>query len=433
MTSPWIAPDRAPVEFSRSIVERAHDELLAGNDADPRLQQVRPVVRASWGRSLARIGVADALPRLDLSADELDDERRRHPLAGAMDVIRQLLLPGDAAEAGVIVAVGDIAGRLLWVEGDTRLRVRAGDMGFVEGANWSEERVGTSAPGTALALGRAVQVRGPEHFSRLVRPWSCTASPIRDPETRAVLGVLDVTGGDPAAAPQARMLVEATVRAVESELMLSRMRSRTAPPPHSEIRPATRTRTRTRLSVLGRDRALIGSAGGAELSERHSELLLMLHAHARGVTAERLAELVYGAPDAVGTLRPEMVRLRQALRRHAPSLTLESRPYRLTADLDTDADDVRSLLARGAHRVALAAWAGDVLPDSHAPGVVELRERLRAEIREAILSDACLDVLLRFLDTELGADDVEAMRLCLALLPPRSPRRAGIVARLDAL
>ena len=30
-------------------------------------------------------------------------------------------------------------------------------------------------------------------------------------------------------------------------------------------------------------------------------------------------------------------------------------------------------------------------------------------------------------------DDVEALRLCLGMLPPRSPKRAAIVARLDAL
>ncbi|MGL1213361.1 sigma-54-dependent Fis family transcriptional regulator, partial [Vibrio parahaemolyticus] len=76
------------------------------------------------------------------------------------------------------------AGRLLWVEGDRHLRTRTGDMGFVAGANWSEEVVGTSAPGTALTLDRSVQIRGAEHFNRFVQPWSCTAAPVHDPETR---------------------------------------------------------------------------------------------------------------------------------------------------------------------------------------------------------------------------------------------------------
>ena len=89
-------------------------------------------------------------------------------------MIRALLLPGEAAESGVVVAVGDAAGRLLWVEGDHHIRTLTGDMGFVAGANWSEGAVGTSAPGTSLALDRSVQIRGAEHFNRLVQPWSCT-------------------------------------------------------------------------------------------------------------------------------------------------------------------------------------------------------------------------------------------------------------------
>src|SRR3546814_3370529 len=84
-----------------------------------------------------------------------------------MDMVRALLLPGTAEESGVVVAVGDAAGRLLWVEGDRRIRGLTGDMGFVAGANWSEAAVGTSAPGTAIALNRSVQIRSEEHTSEL--------------------------------------------------------------------------------------------------------------------------------------------------------------------------------------------------------------------------------------------------------------------------
>jgi transcriptional regulator of acetoin/glycerol metabolism len=65
------------------------------------------------------------------------------------------------------------------------VRDLTGGMGFVAGANWSEEVVGTSAPGTALALGRSVQIHGAEHFNRLVAPWSCTAAPVTTPRPGA--------------------------------------------------------------------------------------------------------------------------------------------------------------------------------------------------------------------------------------------------------
>jgi hypothetical protein len=66
---------------------------------------------------------------------------------------------------------------------------KAEAMNFVPGADWSERGAGTNAPGTALD--RELQIRGSEHFSRIVPPWSCTATPVHDPDT----GAIDLTGG----------------------------------------------------------------------------------------------------------------------------------------------------------------------------------------------------------------------------------------------
>lgn len=436
MASPWSTRLEVAPDTSRLLVERAHEELLAGNLADARLADVRALVRDSWRRSLASSVGAEQLPRLDLSAEELEAYRRAHPLAGVMEMVRALLLPGSADDSGVVVAVGDAAGRLLWVEGDRGVRTLTGDMGFVAGTNWAEAEVGTSAPGTALALDRPVQIRQAEHFNRFVQPWSCTAAPVHDPETRRLLGVIDVTGGSEAVTPQAQLLVDATARAIESELLVARLRSRAESP--RRISPPRRPRadatTTTTLRVLGRDRALLEVEGRAvtELSARHAEILLMLATHREGLSAEALGELVYGEP-AVETLRPEMVRLRRVLEKAASALVPLSRPYRLPVPLETDVQHVVSLLDRGAHRVALAAYPGAVLPDSVALGVERLRDSVRGALREALIEEAGVDVLLAYADTAEGADDVELLRLCLGMLPARSPRRAGLVARLEAL
>ena len=435
MPSSWSTRREVAPVTSRLSLERAHEQLLAGNLADPRLADVRPLVRDSWRRSLASAVGAEQLPRLDLSDEELDVYRRGHPLAGVMQMVRALLLPGSPDEAGVVVAIGDAAGRLLWVEGDRQVRTLTGDMGFIAGANWAEDAVGTSAPGTALALDAHVQIREAEHFNRFVQPWSCTAAPVHDPETRRLLGVIDVTGRDEAATPQAQLLVDATARAIEGELMVARLRARAETPRRRPSRP--RTTTRATLRVLGRDRALLeagteGSQTAVELSARHAEILLMLATHGEGLMAETLSELVYGTP-ATQTLRPEMVRLRRVLEHVAPHLVPASRPYRLPAALETDVQHVVSLLDRGAHRVALSAYRGAVLPDSVAPGVEVLRDSVRAAMREALVGEASVDVLLAYADTADGAHDVEVLRLCLAMLPPRSPRRSGLVARLAAL
>ena len=107
------------------------------------------------------------MARLPLDDDRLADARTAHPLAVGMPVIRRLLVD-QAAEAGLLVAVSDAAGQLLWVEGDPVLRAKAESMHFLPGADWSEASAGTNAPGTALALGRPVQIFGPEHLLRPV-------------------------------------------------------------------------------------------------------------------------------------------------------------------------------------------------------------------------------------------------------------------------
>ena len=285
MTSAWSRQRGVSPETSRLLIERAHEELVAGNRGDTRLADVRPLVRDSWERSLASLVGAEGLPPMALSREELEEYRRAHPLATVMDMIRGLLLPGEASESGVVVAVGDASGRLLWVEGDLDIRRRTGEMGFVEGANWAEDAVGTAAPGTALRLDRSVQIRGAEHYNRLVQPWSCTAAPLHDPETRRLLGVIDVTGGVEAVTPQAQLLVDAAARAIESELLVARLRRRAEAP---KRRASRRAPVRATLRVLGRDRAVLETGGASDptasvqLSARHAEILLMLATHRAG-------------------------------------------------------------------------------------------------------------------------------------------------------
>lgn len=435
MASIWRPTRSIAPSTSRLIVERAHEEFLSGNLEDARLRDVRGVVRASWERAAAGHIAPDAAPPVEFDVDALREYRARHPLAGRIDVIRRLLVR-DAEDSGVIVAIGDAMGRLLWVEGDRGLRSLAGEMGFVEGANWSESAIGTAAPGTALALDQGVQIHAAEHFNRLVHPWSCTAVPVHDPETRRILGVIDITGGVEVVSPQALLLVEATARAVESDLMIDRLRRRAVEPVRRRRQPTPAAMPA--LGVLGRDRAVIELAADdaqetIELSPRHAEILLLLAFHPHGLTAERLSELMYGEGDRIVTLRAEMVRLRRALERSAPSLVPTSRPYRLGSPIESDAHHVLALLRRGAHRAALAAYRGPVLPGSIAPGVEAIRDRVASTMREAMLTDATLDVLLTYAETEDGADDEDVLLACLKQLPARSPKRAAILTRLEAL
>jgi len=94
-------------------------------------------------------------------------------------------------------------------------------MNFAEGTLWSETGAGTNAIGTAVAVDHAVQVFGPEHFSDPVQRWTCSAAPIHDPDTGAVIGVIDLTGDLSTVHPHSLAVATATARAVEASLQLA--------------------------------------------------------------------------------------------------------------------------------------------------------------------------------------------------------------------
>lgn len=420
-------------------LHRAHEAFLTvgvgGGDPNAKRGTVRPIVLESWQRARS-LGVDPdrAVVPVEMQAD-LERLRESHPLGSVIHVIRHLLSE-DAEDAGHLMAITDATGVLLWVEGARALRSKAEAMNFVEGAHWSEDCAGTNAPGTALALDRPVQVFASEHFSRIVQPWTCSAAPIHDPFTGELLGIVDLTGGQHVGSAHARALVRATVAAAESELRLREFEG--GEPIRAEVgstgpRSARRRAAasfRTRLEVLGRDDAVLSTpTGGLRLSQRHAELLLLIATHPGGLSVEQLSSLLSERESAPVTIRAEMSRLRQ----HLPQGFLTSRPYRIADELASDFDDVRSLIRRGSLHRALGAYPGPVLPGSTAPGIVEIREDLRAELRRALLQADSVDILFAYAKTPDGWDDVEVWERCLALVPARSARRATVDARLQRL
>jgi hypothetical protein len=427
------------------------DGVIPGTQEIPGL---RRLIRESWQRS-AQFKANPDNPEapLALDTDELEEYRRQHPLASIMPVIHKLLVQ-PSHDSGLLVAVGDEVGRLLWVEGDPGLQRRAEGMMFVPGADWSEATVGTSAPGTALALGRGIQISGAEHYQRSVHPWSCTAVPFHDPDSGALLGVVDITGTATAVAPHTLSLVEATVAAAQAQLRVERLQlaatlaSRPARRrPNSSAAGAGSARAggagagakegslyRNSLQLLGRDQALLSIEGKTvALSARHSEILALLSTHPDGLSAEELSVLLYPGDGSTMTLRAEMVRLRKILQQLNPAAVPESRPYKLSMDLVPDSGQVLSCLQRGAHRIALEIYRGAVLPRSGAPGIIDLRDRVSALMREAVLTDGSAETLLKYAALPEARDDVGVRLAALKLLPARSPKRAAVVADLERL
>ncbi|GAA4364122.1 GAF domain-containing protein [Paeniglutamicibacter cryotolerans] len=438
--------------------------MLGTSDWRKVAPELRAVVRESWLRSLGFLSAKQPTSRDVLPDEELDERLRVHRLGTVIPVFDRLLA-SPAEGTGLLVAIGDETGRLLWVQGDAPVRRRAEAMAFQPGADWSERAVGTSAPGTALVTGVGVQVSGAEHFNPIAHQWSCTAVPIHDPLTGELLGVVDLTGGDDAVAAHSLALLRAAVAAAESELRWQSFtgdRSRepamefAAPPAAGPGKPGyLMTRTDPgpeatpvvgptsfvgggvpRLRVGGPvPPAVSGADGTAELSLRHAEILTLLAWHRHGLGSEELAELLVLDPEAAhaGTLRAEMVRLRKAMAGVDAGFVPASRPYRLGQAVMLDAREVADAVATGDLDAALEAYAGPVLARSEAPGIAEIRAEVSGALRQAMLQDATAGQLVRYLGLPETLDDEELLETALQVLGGRSPHRAVVVARLERL
>lgn len=151
------------------------------------------------------------------SQADLERRRRASALSLVVEDIRAVLTPvADASR--FIVVVTDADGVVLWREGAPAVLREADAIGFAEGATWTEERVGTNAIGTALAEQAPVQLFTAEHFEEVQHPWYCTASPVHDPRTGALLGVVDVSGPAGAFHPAIVALVATATTLAEAAL-----------------------------------------------------------------------------------------------------------------------------------------------------------------------------------------------------------------------
>lgn len=405
MTASFSAwPQNTDPAVLRRQVARAHEEFLTTGRSPT---QLRDVVRDSWLRCVSSGVNPDGIPRLPgFTGSDLRDFRREHPLHAVMPVIRRLLVD-YAQDNAQLVAIGDESARLLWVEGDPSLVSRAEHVSFVEGSHWAEHLAGTNGPGTALVLGQPLQIYTTEHFRRPSQGFSCSAAPIHDPDTGAVLGVINLSGGDHDTSPQPLSLVRAAVAAAESELRLLRLnrvlpRPGTQRPMPDQLLVPRYAAGQRLLEVLGRDRGRLTTARSRiELSQRHSEIIYLLATHPRGLSADELDAQLQRDESASVTVRAEMSRLHQLL----GGDILASHPYRLLEPVTTDADEVRTLLGRGAHRQALAVYAGPLLPRSEAPRIAEDRETLACEVRSSLLRHADAQLLMEWLGRPENPND----------------------------
>jgi hypothetical protein len=382
-----IRPGTSLPDYARDLV-RMHQAVIGGQR--PALRP-RDLVARSWSRVM-RLGLDPdgANVRDSLTADEVARRRRDSPLSSVIEELQQVI--GSVADAShVLLVVTNADGIILWREGTSSVRRRADDLGFAEGATWTEAKVGTNAIGTALAEAAPVQLFSAEHFEQTQHPWYCTASPVHDPRTGELLGIIDVSGPALTLHPAIAALVETARRLTESQLWrhheqrLERLRQSAAPllatasepmllvdengwvahssgvgvreriaAPSSDhvlavpglglclperladgwlVRPSDPGRPVVLDLDLSRTPMLEVQAGDSSwrcsLTNRHAEILLLLHAAGPGgLTADGLSRALFGDAEHLVTVRAEVSRLRRSL-----GTLVDTQPYRLAGGL----------------------------------------------------------------------------------------------------
>ncbi|WP_449042587.1 sigma-54-dependent Fis family transcriptional regulator [Paracoccus sp. (in: a-proteobacteria)] len=178
---------------------------------------IREVVLQSWKRS-SKLAMASPKYAPMLAPDDLHTTRTR---------ARRLRQAAQAALSKADFLLRQSGNMLLLCDHDCVVLDAAGDSDTIArgrenhlhlGGKWSETAIGTNAIGTAIHLGRSVQVDGPEHFFEEIQRWNCAASPIKDPGTGQLLGVLNISWSAGQKQPGSTALSSAFALQVESEL-----------------------------------------------------------------------------------------------------------------------------------------------------------------------------------------------------------------------
>ena len=206
-------------------VMNAWHSFLGGGERP--VDTLRALVDASWQRSLeARVDPRMRSGPRPLAEGELYllRERQRELLEASAPVMahaRDFL-----TETGTLMALADTRCTILNTEGDLPAIDSAETIHLMPGATWSEGACGTNAIGTALAVGKPVQIHSAEHFCEGIKRWTCSATVMRHPLDGEVVGVLDVSGLSQTYNRQTLALVVTAASRIEARLAAAEMERR---------------------------------------------------------------------------------------------------------------------------------------------------------------------------------------------------------------
>lgn len=190
-------------------------------DASDEVAGATAGLAASWSRSREaglqpHVTMSDAM--LDATALRLLREANEQLITVALPELENLYCQIAGTNSAVLLA--DANGVILERQGDPAFRQRSQSVALRPGACWGEADRGTNAIGLALTEGRCASVHGAEHFLACNTFLTCAATPIRN-AAGTIVGLLDVSGDQPARQLHALGLVRMGARMIENRMLMA--------------------------------------------------------------------------------------------------------------------------------------------------------------------------------------------------------------------
>ena len=246
----------------------ARDDFL--NSGRAQAEVVPDIVAASWKRS-SSAGV-DAATSQAIYYHDLDVSSRL--MRCSQPIIDRL--SGETADMPLSIALTDSKARILSrSDTDKTIGAMLDDVSLAPGFGYNEESVGTNGIGTVFESGQPIYIVGPEHFHERLQPFACAGSPIRDPFTGRVEGVLDITCLSEHSSPLMHSLVRSAAHDIERNLFVDSSQCQQA---LFETFVRLDTRTRGAVMAIG-GTVMMGNAMAQSLFDPAEQLTI--HEHAR--------------------------------------------------------------------------------------------------------------------------------------------------------
>ena len=202
-------------------LRRAREQFLTAGALNTDI--VAAGVLDSWRRSQALHVHAD---RVELSY--VRDPDTDTPLTQAAGPVLHRIASDLASQAVSVILTSADGVVLERIAPDSTIQRALDDVRLAQGYSYAEEFAGTNGIGTTLETGKPTFIRGSEHFVGTLGQLACAGSPIRDPITRRLLGVVDLTCWANQSDPLLFVLAKSAGSQIEDRLSALKNESETA-------------------------------------------------------------------------------------------------------------------------------------------------------------------------------------------------------------